>query len=172
MTGAIPSHVFGIVGWSGSGKTTLLVGLLQVLTGRGLRVSTVKHAHRGFDVDRPGKDSFRHREAGASEVMIGSSTRWALIHELRGEAELDLSGLLARMSPVDLILVEGFRHMALSKLEVTRPALGLSLLARTDQNVLAVASDEPIADLRVPLLDLNDITRIADFVCDWRRQNA
>ena len=116
-------QILGLAGWSGSGKTTLLTALLPLLTARGLRVSTVKHAHHGFDLDQPGKDSWRHREAGAHEVMIASSRRWALLHENEGE-EPSLAALLARLSPVDLVLVEGFKSYPHPKLEVHRPALG------------------------------------------------
>lgn len=157
-------RAFGVAGWSGSGKTTLLVRLIPELVGRGLRVSTVKHAHHAFDVDRPGKDSYRHREAGATEVLIASAARWALMHENRGEPEPELADLLPRLSPVDLVLVEGFKRQSHDKLEVHRPSLGKPLLAPDDPNVVAVAADAPVAGLRVPLLDLDDVGAIADFI--------
>jgi molybdopterin-guanine dinucleotide biosynthesis protein B len=157
-------RIFGIAGWSGSGKTTLLVRLLPELTRRGVRVSTVKHAHHAFDVDQPGKDSWEHRQAGATEVMVGSANRWALMHEHRGAAEATLEELLARMSPVDLVLVEGFKRHAHPKLEVHRPALGKPLLAPDDPHVVAVASDAPVPGLLVPLLDLGRPAAIADFI--------
>jgi molybdopterin-guanine dinucleotide biosynthesis protein B len=116
-------HVLGIVGWSGSGKTTLLTALIPLLRARGLSVSTVKHAHHGFDMDRPGKDSYRHRAAGAHEVLVATAQRWALLHEVDGP-EPDLPALLSRLAPVDLVLVEGFKTHAFPKLEVHRPALG------------------------------------------------
>jgi molybdopterin-guanine dinucleotide biosynthesis protein B len=157
-------RVFGIAGWSGSGKTTLLVRLIPELTRRGLRVSTVKHAHHAFDVDQPGKDSWEHRQAGATEVMVSSANRWALMHEHRGAPEATLEELLRRMSPVDLVIVEGFKRHAHPKLEVHRPSLGKPLLCREDSHVVAVASDAPIAGLPVPLLDLGTPAAIADFI--------
>lgn len=157
-------RVFGLVGWSGSGKTTLMVRLLPELIGRGLRVSTVKHAHHDFDVDQPGKDSHRHREAGAAEVMVASAHRWALMHEHRGGPEPGLEELLRQMAPVDLLLVEGFKRHAHPKLEIHRPSVGKPLLCTEDPLVLAVASDEPISELPVPRLELRDVRRIADFI--------
>jgi molybdopterin-guanine dinucleotide biosynthesis adapter protein len=156
--------VLGLAGWSGSGKTTLLVALLPELTRRGLAVSTVKHAHHAFDVDSPGKDSWRHREAGAREVLISSSRRWALMHELRGAPEPRLDELLARLSPVDLVLVEGFKAERREKLEVWRRSVGKPLLAAHDPQVVAVASDGPVAESPAPVLDLNAPAAIADFL--------
>ena len=156
--------VFGLAGWSGSGKTTLLVNLLPVLVGRGLRVSTLKHAHHGFDVDKPGKDSYAHRAAGATEVMISSANRFALMHELRSAPEPTVEELIAHMTPVDLLLIEGFKAHAHDKMEVHRPALGKPLLAAEDATYVAVASDAPIAGLRIPRIDLNDVEAIADFI--------
>lgn len=155
---------FGVVGWSGSGKTTLLIELLPELTGRGLRISTIKHTHHGFTIDRPGKDSHRHREAGAKEVVIASASRWAMIHELRGDPEPDMTALIARMTPVDLVLVEGFKSHPHDKLEVYRPSLGKPLLCREDPTVVAVASDEAVPDLPVPAFDLADVSGIAAFI--------
>ncbi len=165
-------RVFGLAGWSGSGKTTLLTRLLPELTRRGLSVSTVKHAHHSFDPDQEGKDSWRHREAGAREVMIATSRRWALIHEHRGTAEPPLETLLARMAPVDLVLVEGFKRGSHAKLEVHRPALGKPLLCRDDPNVVALASDAPVAGVTVPVFALDDIAGIARFILDHCRLEA
>ena len=158
--------VFGLAGWSGSGKTTLLVRLIPALVARGLSVSTIKHAHHAFDVDRPGKDSHSHRLAGAREVMVSSANRFALMHELRGAPEPTVEELVARMSPVDLLIIEGFKHHAHDKLEVHRPALGKPLLAPDDPRVVAVASDVPLGGLPVPRLPLDDIEAIAGFVVD------
>ena len=155
-------RVFGIIGWSGSGKTTLLSHLIPTLVRQGVRVSTIKHAHHAFDIDQPGKDSHTHRLAGASEVMIGSGRRWALMHELRDEPEPNLAALLARMSPVDLVLVEGFKRDVFPKLEIHRPATGKPLLQPDDTAIIGVASDTALA-LPVPVLALDDITAIARF---------
>jgi molybdopterin-guanine dinucleotide biosynthesis adapter protein len=161
--------IFGLAGWSGSGKTTLLVRLIPALVARGIRVSTIKHAHHGFDVDQPGKDSFEHRRAGAHEVMVSSANRFALMHELRGAAEPSVEELVARMSPVDLLIIEGFKRHEHDKLEVHRPALGKTLLASEDPRVVAVASDADIPGLAVPRLDMNDVAAIAGFVIDHCR---
>lgn len=156
--------VFGISGWSGAGKTTLMEALLSQFVAGGLRVSTLKHAHHSFDVDVPGKDSHRHRAAGAVEVLASSANRWALIHELRGQAEPDFDALVARMTPVDLLLVEGFKNHAHAKLEVHRPALGKPPLWPNDPHVVAVASDQPLADIPLPVLSLDDHASIAMFI--------
>ena len=158
--------VFGLAGWSGSGKTTLMVNLLPEIISRGLTVSTVKHAHHEFDIDRPGKDSFEHRRAGATEVMISSANRWALMHELRDEDDPPLEDLMARMSPVDLLLVEGFKWEAHPKIEVHRPSLRKALLQPDDPYIIAVASDETLQGLTVPVLPLSDPAAIADFILD------
>jgi molybdopterin-guanine dinucleotide biosynthesis protein B len=157
--------VFGIAGFSGSGKTTLIEQLIPCLTARGLKVSVIKHAHHGFDIDRPGKDSYRHREAGASEVMLTGAQRWALLHEQRDEPEPTLSEYLSHFSPCDLVLVEGFKNEPVPKLEVYRPANGKPPLWPENPNVVAVASDEPVKT-PLPVLDLNDIDAIATFVID------
>jgi len=157
-------RVFGLAGWSGSGKTTLVVKLIPELVRRGISVSTIKHAHHAFDVDQPGKDSFEHRRAGASEVLVASANRFALMREYRGTPEPGLETLLARLAPVDLVLVEGFKRDRHDKLEVHRPLLGKPLLANDDPHIVAVASDAPVAGLRVPLLALDDIAAIAEFV--------
>jgi molybdopterin-guanine dinucleotide biosynthesis protein B len=156
--------LFGLAGWSGSGKTTLVRGLLPELGRRGLAVSTIKHAHHSFDVDQPGKDSYEHRRAGAAEVLVSSSERWALMHELRGAAEPGLDELLRHLAPVDLVIVEGFKSHRHDKLEVYRAALAKPLLCREDASVVAVASDGPIPGLRLPLLDINDVAAIAGFI--------
>jgi molybdopterin-guanine dinucleotide biosynthesis protein B len=157
------ARVFGFAGWSGTGKTTLIEQLIPRLAARGLRVSLIKHAHHGFDIDRPGKDSYRHREAGAGEVMITSAQRWVLMHELRGEAEPDLATQIARMSPCDLVLIEGFKHADIPKLEVHRPSMGRPLLHPSDPNIVAVASDAPVTTA-LPVLDLGDYDAIVAFV--------
>ena len=162
-------RVFGLAAWSGSGKTTLLVRLLPALTARGLTVSTVKHAHHDFDLDQPGKDSFRHREAGATEVLIAASTRWALQHELRGAAEPGLEDLVAHMSPVDLLLVEGFKRHRHPKLEVLRPSLGKKPLYPDDPLIRAVYASEPLptalrAAIALPVFEESDIAGVADLV--------
>jgi molybdopterin-guanine dinucleotide biosynthesis protein B len=157
--------IFGVVGWSGSGKTTLSVRLIPLLVRRGFTVSTIKHAHHTFDVDKPGKDSYEHRMAGATEVMLTSGHRWALMHELRGAPEPTVAELVGRMSEVDLLLVEGFKRQDHDKLEVHRPALGKPLLYPDDPRVVALASDGPVAGAGLrPVLDLNDTNAIADFI--------
>jgi len=156
--------IFGIAGWSGSGKTTLIAKLLPELTARGLRVSTLKHSSHAFDIDKPGKDSHTHRQSGASEVMVSSARRWALIHENRNEPEAALDDLIARMTPVDLLLVEGFKAYAHAKLEVYRQANGKPLLAETDPYIVAVASDDRLAGLRVPQFPLDNVSAIAGFI--------
>jgi molybdopterin-guanine dinucleotide biosynthesis protein B len=156
--------VFGIAGWSGSGKTTLIEKLLPLLTARGLRVATVKHTHKNFDFDKPGKDSWRHREAGAHEVMIAAPKQWTLVHQVHDEVETGLAHLLVRMSASDLVLVEGFKREAIPKLEVHRTVLGKPLLATDDANIVAIASDAPVAGLALPRFDLGDVAAIAGFI--------
>lgn len=160
-------RIIGLAGWSGSGKTTLVVRLIPELARRGLAVSTVKHAHHNFDIDKPGKDSFEHRRAGATEVLVSSANRWALMHEHRGAPEPTVAELLARLSPVDLVIVEGFKREAHDKIEVHRPSLGQPLMQPGDRAIRAVASDEPLAGLPVPVLPLDDTAAIADFIVDW-----
>src|SRR3954469_6208806 len=155
--------VIGIAGWSGAGKTTLLTRVIPLFAARGLRVSTIKHAHHGFDVDQPGKDSHTHRMAGATEVLVSSANRWALMHESRGAPELRLGELLEKLSSVDLVVVEGFKREAHPKLEVYRAAVGKPLLAPDDPNVVAIASDGPVA-ARVPVISLGDIEAVADIL--------
>jgi molybdopterin-guanine dinucleotide biosynthesis protein B len=157
-------RVFGLAGWSGAGKTTLLSKLIPALTAQGLRVSTLKHAHHNFDLDTPGKDSWVHRQSGATEVAIVSANRYAILHELRGAPEPTIEEILPRLAPVDLLLIEGFKRHKHDKLEIHRPELGKALLAPDDPDIVAVASDAKIDGLVVPLLDLNDIAAIAAFV--------
>jgi len=155
--------VFGFAGWSGSGKTTLIEKLIPRFAGAGLRVSLIKHAHHTFDVDQPGKDSYRHRHAGASEVMVTSSRRWVLMHELRGAAEPPFEEQLKRLSPCDIVIVEGFKHAAIPKLEVWRRETGEPLLHPNDPHIVAVASDTNVST-KLPVLDLNDDAAIASFI--------
>jgi len=157
-------RIFGLAGWSGSGKTTLMAALIPELVARGVAVSTVKHAHHAFDIDQPGKDSWRHRQAGAREVMIASARRWALMHELGDGPEPSLEALLLQMSPVDLVLVEGFKRHSHRKVEVYRRSLGKPLLHPDDSDVVAIASDEKCAEFSVPWLPLSDVGAIADFI--------
>ena len=160
-------RVFGFAGWSGSGKTTLIEALVPRLTARGLRVSLVKHAHHDFEIDRPGKDSWRHRMAGCSEVLVTSALRFALIHELRGERELALAEALGRLSPCDLALVEGWKRAPIPKLEIRRESLGKPRLDPGDPWVLGVASDAPGAvPPGLPAFDLSDVDAIATFVVE------
>jgi molybdopterin-guanine dinucleotide biosynthesis protein B len=160
---SVMMKVIGIAGWSGAGKTTLLTRLIPRLRARGLNVSTVKHAHHGFDVDQPGKDSHAHRMAGATEVLVSSAHRFALMHELRGAPELTLAALLQKLAPVDLVLVEGFKREAHPKLEVFRAGLGKPLLHPDDCNIVAIASDGPIA-ARIPVVSLDDVDAVADVL--------
>lgn len=155
--------IFGFAGYSGSGKTTLIEKLIPRFTQRGIRVSLVKHAHHTFDVDRPGKDSYRHRQAGCTEVLVTSSRRWVLMHELRGAPEPDLNQAIERLSPCDLLLVEGFKREPIPKLEVYRALVGEPMIHPHDANIVAVASDAPL-DIRLPQFDLNDDSAIAEFV--------
>ncbi len=157
-------RIIGLAGWSGSGKTTLITKLIPRLIARGIAVSTLKHAHHGFDLDQPGKDSFFHRTAGATEVIISSAKRWAILHELREQPEWDLAALVGKMSPVDLVLVEGFKRDAFPKLEIHRIANGKPLLHPEDPHIVAVASDSALPAAQVPVVDLNDIDAIADLL--------
>lgn len=164
-------RVFGFAGWSGSGKTTLIEAVVPRLVARGLAISLVKHAHHRFDVDQPGKDSYRHRAAGCTEVLVTSGARWALMHELRGEQELDWREALARLSPCDLALIEGFKTAPVPKLEIWRPSVGKPLLHPDDPWIQGIATDDRAAlagrtrgDL--PVLHLDDHDAIATFVVD------
>lgn len=159
--------VFGFAGWSGSGKTTLIERVIAHLSGRGLRVSLIKHAHHQFDVDQPGKDSYRHRTAGAVEVLVSSANRWALMHELRGEPELTLRQAITQFNPCDLVLVEGFKRESIPKLEVWRGELGKPLLYPCDANIVALATDDPlpheVQEPKFRRFGLGQVGEIADF---------
>jgi len=155
--------IFGFAGWSGSGKTTLIEKLIPQFVARGLKVSLIKHAHHSFDVDQPGKDSYRHRHAGCAEVLVTSSRRWALVHELRGAPEPVFAELIERVAPCDLLLVEGFKSEQLPKLEVYRAAVGESLLHPQDPSIVAITSDQRI-DTGLPQFNLDDAPGIANFV--------
>ena len=157
--------IFGIVGFKNAGKTGLMERLVTEIVARGFTVSTIKHAHHTFDVDQPGKDSFRHRKAGAQQVLLSSNTRWALMSELRNAPEPPLSDLLKQLAPVDLILVEGYKRDAHPKIEAMRAENNHPVLAGSDETVRAVAADHN-ADVPVPCFDLNDTTTIADFILD------
>lgn len=165
-------RIFGFAGFSGSGKTTLIEKLIPLFTGRGLFVSLIKHAHHGFDVDQPGKDSYRHREAGCSEVLVSSSKRWVLMHELRGAPEPSLDELVARLSPCDLVLVEGFKREPIPKLEVHRvAAANAGPIFPHDPHIVGIATDVPLMT-RLPVFELGEIDRIADFVLATARRIA
>ena len=157
-------RLYGVTGWKNAGKTGLMERLVADIAGRGVTVSTVKHAHHTFDVDHPGKDSHRHRVAGATEVLLSSRNRWALMHELRGDAEPPLEALLAKLAPVDLVLVEGYKRDRHLKVEAWRAETGHDLIAPGDPTIRAVASDTPLGGLDVPNFDLNDTAGIAGFI--------
>ena len=163
--------ILGLAGWSGSGKTTLLKNLLPELIKRGTSVSTIKHSHHNFDIDKKGKDSYIHRAAGAYEVMIASTNRWALMHEIRNAPEPNLSQLISQMTPVDLLIIEGFKFDNYQKIEIIRSNFKKPLLALNDKNIIAIASDIPSNNiifngLNIPILDLNDMILLADFISD------
>jgi len=155
--------VFGFAAYSGNGKTTLIENLIPLLARRGLKVSVIKHAHHAFDVDQPGKDSHRHRQAGAAEVLVSSVARWALMHELRGQDEPELAHLLQSLSPCDLVLVDGFKQEPIPKIEVHRAAAGTPLLFTEDPCIVALATDTPIGT-GLPVFGLNDYADIAGFL--------
>ena len=158
-------RIIGLAGWSGSGKTTLITKAIPRLLARDVRVSTIKHAHHGFDLDQPGKDSFMHRTAGATEVVISSAKRWAVLHELREEGEWNLPDLVSKLSAVDLVLVEGFkRDKLVPKLEIHRAANGKPLLFPEDSSIVAIACDGPVPGAKIPVIDLNDIESICDML--------
>jgi molybdopterin-guanine dinucleotide biosynthesis protein B len=158
------ARILGVVGWSGSGKTTLLTRLIPVLSSRGLKVATLKHAHHAFDVDQPGKDSYEHRKAGASEVIVSSARRWVQMHEVGEAAEATLAELLQRLSPCDLVLIEGFKSERHPKMEVFRKAAQKSPLHPDDRRIVAIASDQEFPDAGVPVVDLNNTEAVADLV--------
>ncbi len=157
-------RIIGIAGWSGAGKTTLLMQIIPRLVARGIKTSTIKHAHHSFDIDQPGKDSHAHRMAGATEVVVGSGTRWAIVHELRGEPEPTLAELVEKITPVDLVLVEGFKRGSHPKLEVHRASVGKPFLYPADPAIVAIASDEPLPNVRIPVVDLEDVEGISDIL--------
>ena len=156
--------VYGVTGWKNAGKTTLVERLVTEISGRGLTVSTIKHAHHSADIDEPGRDSFRHREAGAREVILATNDRWALMHELRGEPEPKVEDLIARLAPVDLVLIEGFKRAPHPKIEAHREEMGHPLMANDNPTIRAVASDISHIPVAVPVFDLDDIRGIADFI--------
>ncbi len=163
-------RVFGFAGWSGSGKTTVIEQVIPRLVERSMTVSLIKHAHHQFDVDHPGKDSWRHRHAGCTEVLVTSDLRWALMHELRGRPELDLDESLARLSPCDLAIIEGYKSAPIPKMEIWRPALGKPPLHPSDPAILAIATDAPDAvptsSRPMAVLRIDDYAAIATFVVD------
>ena len=156
--------VYGVIGWKNAGKTTLVERLVAEICGRGFSVSTIKHTHHRVDVDRKGKDSWRHRQAGARQVILASSARWALMTELRGAPEAGLDELVSHLAPVDLVLVEGYKRDSHPKVEVWRADTGQPLLARDDPTIRAVATNDAPGDVAVPVLGLDDIPAIADFI--------
>jgi molybdopterin-guanine dinucleotide biosynthesis protein MobB len=158
--------IIGISGWSGNGKTTLLVKLIPALIARGYSVSSLKHAHHNFDVDKPGKDSYRHREAGAQEVMVASAARWALLHENRDEDEATMEDLIRRMTPVDILLVEGFKRESFPKIEVWRNSENGPALHLQDDSVIAVATNNADLKTDLPILDLDNAATVADFIIE------
>ena len=158
------ARVLGLVGWSGSGKTTLIVKLIALLVGRGVQVATLKHAHHAFDIDQPGKDSYEHRKSGAREVIVSSARRWVQMHELGNEPEATLPQLLRRLSPCELVLVEGFKTERHPKMEVYRPSLGKPPLYPQDRRIVAIATDGSLPDAGIPVVDINDIGAVADTV--------
>ncbi len=160
-------RVIGLAGWSGAGKTTLLKRVIPALTARGVSVSTIKHAHHKFDIDTPGKDSYEHRVAGAQEVLVASANRWALMHELRDEAEWSLTELLGKLSNVDLVIVEGFKTGAHPKIEIHRSANGKPFIHAGDRDVVAIASDVDVVGTRLPVVRLDDAEAVADLMLEY-----
>ena len=156
--------VYGVIGWKNAGKTSLMERLVAEITGRGLSVSTIKHVHHDVDLDQPGKDTYRHRIAGARQVVLASAKRYAILTEHRDAPEPDLATIIARLTPVDLVLVEGYKRDSHPKIEVFRAATGQSLIQPGDPLVRAVATDTTLPPLSVPLLDLNNTAAVADFI--------
>ena len=156
-------RVFGIIGWKNSGKTGLLERLVENITSRGFSVSTMKHAHHNFDIDHKGKDSYRHRKAGAHQVLLSSDSRWVLMTELKKNLELEMDALLRKMNPVDLILVEGFKANDHPKIETYRAVTKQNPLAETDKQIRAIATKDKV-DILLPIFDLDDTNNIADFI--------
>ncbi len=157
-------RIIGLAGWSGSGKTTLLAKIIPRLVDRGYTVSTIKHAHHGFDVDKPGKDSHTHRLAGATEVLVSSGRRWALMHELRDEPEASVYDLLQKMSPVDLVLIEGFKSARHARIEVYRKELGKPPFHPENPHVAGIVSDTPFPDAGRPVVDIDDIESVVELI--------
>jgi len=164
--------VFGVTGWKNSGKTGLVERLVSEFISRGLSVSTVKHAHHTFDVDHPGRDSYRHRAAGAKEVLLVSKNRWAIMHELRDEDEPELSEILKKVEKVDLVIIEGFKRDRHPKIEAFRQETGTSARAREDESIVALAADRSLTDLKIPVFDLNHTSEIADFISGFLDLNV
>jgi molybdopterin-guanine dinucleotide biosynthesis protein B len=158
--------IIGFAGFSGSGKTTLLEKVIPLIKARGLRIAVIKHAHHKFDVDKPGKDSFRHREAGAGEVLVVSGFRWALMHELNDEAEPSLEELCSKLSPCDLVIIEGYKYSGIPKIEVHRSETGHPHLHQDDKHFIALATDTR-SDIKLPQLDINDPQQVADFILKY-----
>jgi molybdopterin-guanine dinucleotide biosynthesis adapter protein len=170
MTDALP--VLGFAAFSGTGKTTLLKQLIPLLAARGVRVGVIKHAHHNFDIDKPGKDSFELRKAGARQMLVASSRRWALLTENDVASDPQLDDLVKRLDPngIDMVLVEGFKHVPFTRIELHRPALGHPLLYPEDSNIIAVAADAPIDCAGLPVLDLNDAVAVSGFILKWLTQ--
>jgi len=165
--------VFGVTGWKNSGKTTLVAGLVTELTARGYAVSTIKHAHHRFDIDQEGTDSFKHRQAGAQEVFLVSGYRWVLMHELRGDDEPTLAETLARISPCDLVLIEGYKSEDHPKIEARRSGSKQhDPLCKDDPRIVAIATDHVVEETHIPSFDLNNVKAMADFVEDYCRLEA
>jgi molybdopterin-guanine dinucleotide biosynthesis protein MobB len=167
MTNNLP--VLGFAAFSGTGKTTLLKQLIPLLAAEGVRVGVIKHAHHNFDIDKPGKDSYELRRAGARQMLVASARRWALMAENDVAGDPQLDDLVYRLDPdsIDLVLVEGFKHVPFPRIELHRPALGHPLLFPEDRSIIAVAADAPIADCELPVLDLNDTAAVAEFILTW-----
>jgi len=161
------TKILGIAGWSGSGKTTLIIRLIPELNRRGLKVATLKHAHHNFDVDKEGKDSYEHRKAGAGEVIVSSARRWVQMHEVGEGKEATLAQLLQKLSPCDLVLVEGFKTDRHPKMEVFRKDAQKTPLYPEDDRIVAIASDQGLPDATVPVVDLNNVAAVADLVCTY-----
>jgi molybdopterin-guanine dinucleotide biosynthesis protein B len=161
--------VIGVAGFKNAGKTTLVEKLVRELTARGYRIATVKHAHHSFDIDHEGRDSFRHRQAGASEVAVISAHRWAIIHELRGEEEPSFAAILAKLEPSDLVIVEGYKHGEHQKIEVRNLALDHPKLAGNDPSIVAIAANGRVADAPVPVFDRDHVEALADFIITLMR---
>ena len=161
--------VLGFAAFSGTGKTTLLTQLIPRLAQRGIRVGVIKHAHHNFDIDRPGKDSYELRKAGARQMLVASAKRWALMSENETVGDPRLDDLIRHldMDSIDMILVEGFKHVPFTRIELHRPSLGHPLLFPNDSNIIAVAADAPVDNCELPLLDLNDVDAVTDFILDW-----